>query len=319
MSMEIPTNQEKSVALLPHVKVTHAPAQHMLKAKPQIIHWHISSQCQLQCFFCYAIQEKPSLRIRQCTKIIDNIVNSGSVAVIFSGGEPFYDQKEAAKVVKIVNLCKQRGLYTALDTNAIELVRDKKLLGELDDILDRIGLPLDGSSSGTHDILRGRVGHFDEIIETLNYLESSRIKIKINTVITRANTSEICKIGNLLEGRQVSLWSLYQFCPIGKGAAYQDLYNIEEREFNKIVGDILVKYPRIKVEPVTYSMRKGTYFAITSSGDVYTTPSNGRGKHIRLGNALETNIAQLWDAPDVNKKGIKKRYQIQLQLLHHNS
>ena len=97
---------------------------------PQIMHWHITGTCQLKCNFCYAIPGRDVLNEENCKKIITNIVNSGIRIVVFTGGEPL--QPLLLKdnfLIRVLELCKQQLLYTALDTNAIELAKEGDKLG----------------------------------------------------------------------------------------------------------------------------------------------------------------------------------------------
>lgn len=275
---------------------------------PFLVHWHVCGKCQLNCMFCYAIPRgQKYLNTDECKKIIKEIARSNIKLIIFTGGEPLLRQD----IVTLLEFCKEQGLVTAMDTNAILLT--KEIISKFNGILDRIGIPLDGYQANIHDTLRER-GHYLKAINALNLLEDSNIKIKVNTVVNKLNLSSIEGIGEILKKYRISLWSLYQFYPLAKGYIYRKKFKITKKEFNNIVRKTIKKHPEIPIEGVPYSMREGTYFAISPAGGVYTTPLNSKGYHVLLGNLLEHTLSELWNTRFICKERYAERYNTQLKL-----
>jgi MoaA/NifB/PqqE/SkfB family radical SAM enzyme len=276
---------------------------------PQIIHWHICGRCQLNCDFCYAIPSgQRELNTDECKEIIKRLVKNGAKVVVFTGGEPLLRQD----ITDLVKFCKERGLKTALDTNGILL--SSELINKFEGFLDRIGLPLDGYPMHIHDGLRGK-GHFMKVYSALLLLKDSKIKIKINTVVNKINRSNIEQLGKILEHFKISLWSLYQFYPLAKGYLHKKKFMVSAREFNLLVKKITKQYPQILIEGVPYQVRKGVYFGISPAGSVYTTPLNGKSKHIILGNVFEYTLSELWNKNFICRERYNERYKVQLKLL----
>jgi MoaA/NifB/PqqE/SkfB family radical SAM enzyme len=277
---------------------------------PKIIHWHICGKCQLNCAYCYAIPGEAIRETEKCKEIIKKISNGKIKVIVFTGGEPLL----RSDIVEIINFAHKMGLFTALDTNGLLLT--KEIISEFNGILDRIGLPLDGASSEVHDRLRGR-GNFKIIINALKLLNlyGERINIKINTVVTKENFWEIEKIGKILMSfKNISLWSLYQFFPLGRGWSYRKRFKIYKYVFEEIGNKVRDTYPNLNIEIVPFSIRKGSYFSISPNGVVYTTPLNGRATHVKLGNIFEEDISELWNKSILKKDKNLKRYVKQLKL-----
>lgn len=268
---------------------------------PKIIHWHICGKCQLHCRFCYAILDSPALNTNECKDVIKKIKESEIEMVVFTGGEPLLRND----IVELISLCKKQGLSTTVDTNAILLT--KELISKLSRLLDRVGIPLDGPPQ-IHDLLRGKSGHFQEVVNALRLLQDTKMKIKINTVLCKQNLSKLGEIGKILKPFKISLWSLYQFFPLGKSYTNRKEFEITKKDFFRETNKVKKNYPQLPIEVVPYSLREGSYFAISPSGYIYTTPIKEGKSHIKLGSVLRDNLLELWNSKLINREKSKERY-----------
>lgn len=91
--------------------------------------------------------------------------------IIFTGGEPFLHPE----IFKMINIAKEKGFFVLLVSNGT-LLRDRA-----EEIvhsgLDVLIISLDGTGE-VHDIIRGKVGLFETVIEGLKTLLSKRVKAK---------------------------------------------------------------------------------------------------------------------------------------------
>ena len=141
----------------------------------------------------------------QAKRAINEFSDSGTLFWMFTGGEPLL-RDDIGELIDQVN---NYGMVSGLVTNGT-LVKEK--LSEIRK-LDYIVLSLDGPKED-NDKLRGR-GSFEKIFEGLKIAKKNNIDTIINTVISRANTSNNFKgikfILDLSEklGCKVSFSSLY--------------------------------------------------------------------------------------------------------------
>ena len=59
-------------------------------ALPVSIHWDLTWRCDHKCVHCYLTdREQPELSYDECVRILDELVEAGTLTLLFSGGDPF--------------------------------------------------------------------------------------------------------------------------------------------------------------------------------------------------------------------------------------
>jgi MoaA/NifB/PqqE/SkfB family radical SAM enzyme len=122
-----------------------------------------------------------------------------------SGGEPLLEKDMCA----IVSHIKQAGFRSNLVTNGW-LVDEKMARGLADAGLGSLTFSLDGVTARTHDMLRGKEGSFDRIMNALDMIRSKNIQLSTSVImlINQLNIDEVLPLVDWVEGSdQVSMVS----------------------------------------------------------------------------------------------------------------
>ncbi len=197
-------------------------------AAPFLIVWDFTHACNLKCKHCYERADKPlpdELTTKEAKKLVDHLVEIGTVAVAFSGGEPLM-RKDFFEVAKYTH---KKGLYVALATNGTLIT--EKIAKKLSKCVDYVEISLDGANSKTHDSFRGIKGAFNRTIRGIKNCVKVGLYTCIATTSTKYNIKEIPKIYDLACKLKVNRMIVFNFIPTGKGVeiAKKDL-TPEERE-----------------------------------------------------------------------------------------
>ena len=203
---------------------------------PVNVTWEITHQCNLSCIHCLSEagrEKRKELTYDQCLSVIGQLSFHQVFQVNFGGGEPFMRQDFLA----ILEACHVKGLVTCISTNGICL-EDRAL----DFLRKREGVylqvSLDGGSSATNDLIRGR-GSYDRVIQTFTRLNSREIPFSINMVLTKLNYPEISSLYSLAKDHGAKL-RVSRFRPSGRGKmSWKDLRVGEEdlRGFSRWLSD----------------------------------------------------------------------------------
>ena len=171
--------------------------------KPSVIHWAITSRCNLKCGFCFAFKRK-ELNTNKCLKIIDKIKLLKIKKLVITGGEPLLKNK----IIEILDYAKNAGFKIRLDTNGLLL---PKLIPKLN--IDAIGISLDGPDKATDKKMRQQPRHFSQVIKSLEKLRDTKMKIIIHTLVTKINYEKIPMMAQLLAKYPIFKWGILEFCP----------------------------------------------------------------------------------------------------------
>ena len=195
-----------------------------------------------------------------------------------------------------------------VDTNAIGLRQYHHKILEATTSL--VAFPLDGDSPYLHGLMRGHALHFDIIIGHLVRLRQSKLRIKINTVVSALNKQSLPAIGALLCNYPIAEWSLYQFWPQDSAAYVSDAYYISDAHFRQALSKIpTVEYPFV-VETHSILERHNTYFFVTHDGNVYANDPSDIKKYLMLGSVFDDNSIFRWQrvAKSSIRHSVRPRY-----------
>lgn len=279
------------------------------KEGPLKIHWSVTNACSFKCEFCCHFNDNLGiLSTEDSYLVIDKIADAGAKILVMTGGDPFLRKD----VLELISYAHEKGLIVVVDTNGTQL--DKPFIEKLNGILDWIGLPLDGSTAKMHTAMRGSKENFYQIIHALEMLQHTDIKVKINTMVSRLNFSDIIKIGDVLQDFPIALWSLYQFWPLEKGKENRDKFEVRGKEFLNLCDRIREKWTSIPIEPVPFKKREYSYFFISSSGIIYNTPGDNGMDYKKLGHVLVNDFNEILDKHLIKTCHQKNRLSTQMQL-----
>jgi len=158
--------------------------------------------------------------------MIDDIVETGTCALAFSGGEPLMRKD----FFELADYAQQKGLYTAVATNGIMITKEvahrMKEAG-----IGYVEVSIDGKDAATHDGFRGVPGAFDKAIQGIKNCVDEGFYTCVATTVSRNNKDQMPEIIELVQSLNVTRIITFNFIPTGRGACAKSLdLTPEERE-----------------------------------------------------------------------------------------
>ncbi len=204
---------------------------------PVIAVWEITNECNLNCSYCHVNAKTrlaDELNGEEKIKLIDEIANMGTVALMIAGGEPLC----SPELFNVVKYAHDRGLYTVIITNGL-LLSEENARKLIDAGLDYIKVSIDSASPEVHDSLRGN-GSWERAIQGIKNSVKAGLMTGIAFTLTRASVKELPDVIDLAKSLGVKRIILFNFVPSGRGryVAHLDLGGIEresvlEQAFNE--------------------------------------------------------------------------------------
>ena len=260
---------------------------------PPSIDWWITTQCNLNCGFCFgpsrSLLESNELRY----SIAENICNSKSNYVTLCGGEPLL----VLELLDILKLCsKQKKII--LNTNGELLSKSHYVY----DYIHTIGISLEGYDDLTYRQMRGEASSFKNCINEIEYAKSKGVRLKIGTVLTKVNFPYISDIAELVKEISPDIWRVYQFSPRGKANPNAEKYNLPLQNFEKTINVLLGKYSTVNISASSEVGTEGC-FLIDECG--YHIQPHGN-EYLRSASCLAERIDDIWKREHVLSGNILK-------------
>lgn len=191
-----------------------------VSGSPIAVVWTYTNKCNLQCGHCYA-DANASLHGELSTKerllVIDHLVDSGVVALNFSGGEPLIRKD----LFTVAEYARDNNLKISLSTNGTFLT--KECVQNLYKIgVTSIDISLDGINPVTHDSIRNVPGSFDKAVKGLkNCIDFGGFSnIVVNTTLTQATYNEIPLLYEFVKKLGVTRYYVSRILPTGRGKSF---------------------------------------------------------------------------------------------------
>ena len=154
---------------------------------PFTVHWELTYHCNLQCPHCYIVphHSRKELSFDQISKILDLLRESGTLYVIFSGGEiltrkDFFD---------IAGYARKKGFALRLLTNGTLI--DERVADQIEQLNPlSVDMSLYGSRPATHDRITVSPGSFERSLRALKLLNERSIRTTIKSLIMKPNAGE---------------------------------------------------------------------------------------------------------------------------------
>lgn len=254
---------------------------------PPSIDWWVTSKCNLSCDYCYGPRPDDSENNYIRNTILRAICRSGAQTVTLCGGEPLLLEK----LSNITTILAAFGKAIILNTNG-ELL-DKMRVAELRIGKDvrTVGIALDGSDSAMHADMRGHNSNFDKTLTAARLVKSiPGVHLKIATVLSAVNCSEVLSIGELVNRLCPSTWRIYQYTPREHGALSRQKHELSDSDFAKAIREVKVRYPKRRISACTRIDTTGC-FLIDHKGNIIQPM--GISYH-SLGSCLVMDIDETW-------------------------
>ena len=244
--------------------------------------WKITTKCNQGCKYCYGFTNINDLGYADNLKVLDNLIDSGLTHITWTGGEallyPYFKE--------LVKTSKEKGIHNKLVTNGIFLseVQD---IDEYIENLESITLSIDSISNEINQELGKIDNHLNIIKNVLDKTKNKKIKININTVLSKKNINNLQELGEFLNNYNIDTWKILKFMPIREKALNnKDLFQITEEQLLKQI-EKLKKYENIKNTYYKKQSELEKSIVVLPNGEIIKTDN---GKDIKKGNALYEKI-----------------------------
>jgi MoaA/NifB/PqqE/SkfB family radical SAM enzyme len=259
----------------------------------------------MQCPFCYIPFDKKKIDFEKLKKILIKSKLLGIKTVTFGGGDPLI-YPEFREILKI---SRQMGFFVHVDTNGICI--SEKDLSLIKETVDLIGLPLDGSTPEMVDLMRkSTVNNYTKVLDLINKLQNSSTKIKINTVASKINQSNLFDLFLMLSKLKIDRWSLYQYVPLLGSKEVINSYTLSKKDFIFLINKINKNKFDFVFEPSSIEERHKTYIFTSPNGDAYIHDPENHNKYLSIGDFLENNWHENVKKTNINtvREKAKTRY-----------
>lgn len=261
----------------------------------------LTYRCNLNCWFCYNDMNRQGrpLTCAQYTSFFEDLVDLGTLNLIFSGGEPlahpeFFALGARARALGFVVRIKSNG--HAIGKRLARRIRD-----EIDPFV--IETSLHGADAATHDRQTGVPGSFDRLVANIGIMRDAGLRVKVNSCLTAWNEGSIERLYHLADKLGVSLQVDPFVTPRDDGdmtplaisaseAGLRRLYAVQKKR--SAVGNrdkVRIPTPGSSVETDRYCGAGASTVAVNPYGEVYPCVQFRRA----VGNLHETSIKEIWE------------------------
>lgn len=252
--------------------------------KPYYVCWYMTEKCNLSCKFCYAFKGRDDPGIEQLLSVGKSLSSQGITKVNLMGGEPFL-QRSIFTLIDFFYSC----FDISITTNGTLLTKND--INFLYSKIERLTISLDTLSSSTASIIRGENYDLENTIQNILTASDIGIPLKINTVITKHNLSELDNIGrflNSINGRV--LWKILELTD--NPNVNSDISHLKvpvttiDEEFLKLKN----RYLSLPIDIAYSSELNSNYIIMRSNGDIHIPEFNN---YQYLGNICDESLSNI--------------------------
>lgn len=199
---------------------------------PLRVFWEITNECNLRCLHCCVDSGLPlmgELNTEEAYDVVEQLVKMKIFELTFGGGEPLVRKD----IFDIAEYARDRGIKVSLMTNG--MISDDETIKKIKKIFNIVQISLDGSTSKTHDTIRGVHGSFTEAISMARKLTQLNVTTWIATICTRLNYRELHAIYNLAKKLKVSSWGALKLIPAGRAVSNYKNLKLTRDEFLGVI------------------------------------------------------------------------------------
>ena len=257
------------------------------------VNYHLWKACNMKCGFCFATFEDIQPKIlpnghlgrEDCLSVVDSLANVGFQKINFAGGEPTL----CPWLPDLITFAKELGLTTSMVTNGSRITRE--WMDDVNGSLDWAALSVDSVDSGTQRRMGRTTAHGpmseNDYLNAISILREYRVRIKVNTVVTRENLGE--DLTDFIVLVHPERWKLFQVLPVkGQNDDAVDAYIVSTEEFEGYIRrSRAVEVHGIKLVPENNDLMTGSYVMVDPAGRFF---DNTRGTHTYSRPIIEVGV-----------------------------
>ncbi|MBN2525159.1 MAG: radical SAM protein [Deltaproteobacteria bacterium] len=278
--------------------------------------------CNLKCRHCGSsagAARDDELSTEECKSLFEQLKGLGLEWLTLSGGEPMTRPDWA----DLIRLAKEAGLGVGMITNAIALDADAAKRAK-DAGINSIGLSIDGLEA-THDMIRGKKGHFKVLEGAMAHLRQNKIPFGAITTICNDNLSQLEQMQHYIADSGAYSWQVQLGSDMGNLSHHPEMLisprqlpRLEKRLADMIVSGPIKIYPADSMgyfgpnEKILRGSTGGhcwngcgagkTNIGIECNGNIKGCLSimagyNAKGMDFVEGNIRQTPLAEIWNRP----------------------
>lgn len=204
--------------------------------------WEITNRCNYNCKYCIfnSNSNLKELTLKECKKVIDELLENDFNYIKFTGGEPFI-RSDFIDILEYAN----NKIQFDISTNA-SLINDEHIKRLKNLNINFLHISIDGLEA-EHDFIRG-YNTFKKTLDGLERLKHIDKYIRIGTVLYKYNQDKIKEIVQMIEeidNIDEVIFSIME--PFGQLTGNNSLYitkSLEEisNDINKITSKIKISY-----------------------------------------------------------------------------
>ena len=147
--------------------------------KEKTVCWNITSNCNENCEFCYRIICNKENTYEQNKRILDILINLKIDRITWSGGESLL----YPNLFDLMKEAHENNIQNNIITNGKVLT--PTVVDEIEEYTDYITFSLDALNEEINTGLGRGKNHGKHVIELLEYLKNKKIKVKLNSIVTK--------------------------------------------------------------------------------------------------------------------------------------
>lgn len=223
-------------------------------------------------------------------RLLDIVCSSSATHVTLCGGEPLVI-KELPEIVRRLALS---GKQVIINTNGELLTSPMIAALQLGEFVQIIGISLDGHTHAQHAAMRGKSASFEKSVSAARLVASMRsATLKIGTVVSRVNASDVAQMAALVDELGASIWRLYQFAPRNGNEHAEARHSVSTSDFFEYVDRASRLARQATVSSSSVDQSRGC-FILSHEGSIVEPTTRG---HNVVGHVLQGPIDWLWNVP----------------------
>ena len=233
---------------------------------PRSANWHLTSRCNYHCRFCCMQKLTGDLTsITLGDKVLQHLQRLGIEKINFVGGEPLNN----SLIFEVTRHAKKMGFVVGITSNGSILT--ERTLDLLSSSVDWIGLSIDSSSDEIEKQLgRGDGSHVQHCTKIAAKIRDIRIKLKINTTVTRLTYQEDMR--DFIRSINPDRWKIFQFLHVpgqnDESVSSLEISDEEFLQFRNINQHIQLQQSNLPVFESANHMID-SYLMLTPSGSIF--------------------------------------------------